>query len=134
MEYKVVVSDPKSGKSYQIDVKDEQAKKIKGKKIGESLEGSIVGLAGYKLQITGGSDRGGFPMKMGLHSQSATSILMGNGVGFKAERGQRKKRRVHGEVIGDQIVQVNAKVLEYGGKKLEEIFPPKPAEAEGEKS
>jgi small subunit ribosomal protein S6e len=128
MEYKVVVSDPKSGKSYQIDVKDEQAKRINGKKIGDAVEGATLGLAGYKLQITGGSDKGGFPMKRGLHSSKAAKILMGNGVGFKAEKGQRKKRRVHGEVVGDQIVQVNMKVLEAGSKKLEEIFPAKSAE------
>jgi small subunit ribosomal protein S6e len=132
MEYKIVVSDPKTGKSYQVDVKDEQAKKIKGLKLGESVDGAAVGLAGYKLEVTGGSDRGGFPMKRGLHSANAMKILMGNGVGFKAEKGHRAKRRVHGEVVGDQIVQVNTKVVEYGGKSLEEIFPPKAAEEKKE--
>lgn len=31
---------------------------------------------------------------------------------------------MHGSVISDQIMQVNSKVVEYGEKKLEEIFPP----------
>ena len=128
MEYKVVVSDPKSGKSYQLDVKDEQAKRIKGRKIGEAVEGGAVGLPGYKLEVTGGSDRGGFPMKEGVHLAGAVKILMGDGVGYHAEKGHRARRRVHGEEVGDQIVQVNTKVTEYGSKSLDELLG-KPAEA-----
>ncbi|MFH0861483.1 MAG: 30S ribosomal protein S6e [Candidatus Altiarchaeota archaeon] len=122
MEYKVVVSDPKNGKSYQLDVKDEQAKKIKGRKIGEAVDGSAVGLPGYKLEVTGGSDKGGFPMKAGVHLAGAVKILMGNGVGYHAEKGHRARRRVHGEEIGDNIIQVNTKVVEYGGKSLDELL------------
>ncbi|MFH1055917.1 MAG: 30S ribosomal protein S6e [Candidatus Altiarchaeota archaeon] len=122
MDYKVVVSDPKTGKSYQVDVKEEQAKKIRGKKIGESFEGTIANLPGYKLEITGGSDKSGFPMKEGLHSSKAMRILIGKGVGFKAEKGHRARRRLHGEVVGDQIVQVNTKVVEHGAKSIESIL------------
>lgn len=124
MELKVVVSDPKTGKSYQVDVKDDDAKKLRGKKIGDTFEGIIVGLAGYKLRIAGGSDRGGFPMRPGIHSNHAQKILAGNGVGFKAKGGQRARRRMHGEVIGDSVVQVNACVTEYGSKKMEDVFKP----------
>ncbi len=133
MEYKVVVSDPKTGKSYQVDVKEGEAKKIKGRKIGEIVEGSLLGMPGYKVKVTGGSDKSGFPMKTGLHTQASSYLLIGDGVGFKAERGERRRRRVHGEVVGDQIVQVNTRVVEYGGKALDEIFPPKPKEAQEEK-
>lgn len=133
MEYKVVVSDPKTGKSYQVDVKEGEAKKIKGRKIGEIVEGSLLGMPGYKVKVTGGSDKSGFPMKTGLHTQASSYLLIGDGVGFKAERGERRRRRVHGEVVGDQIVQVNTRVVEYGAKALDEIFPPKPKEAQEEK-
>jgi small subunit ribosomal protein S6e len=129
MEYKVVVSDPKTGKSYQVSVKDDHAKKISGKAIGDAFEGSLIDLPGYKLKITGGSDKGGFPMKEGLHLNRAMRVLMGNGVGFKAKKGQRARVRVHGEVIGEQIVQVNATVLEYGSKTLESILGKKEAES-----
>ena len=122
MDYKVVVSDPKTGKSYQVDVKDDQGRKLRGKRMGESFDGAILGLPGYKLEITGGSDKAGFPMKRGVHSTGAVRILMGDGVGFKAKGGQRVRRRVHGESIGDDVVQVNAKVVEYGGKGLDAIL------------
>jgi len=127
MEYKIVVSDPKTGKSYQVSVKDDQAKRIRGKIMGETIDGSLIDLPGYKLEITGGADKGGFPMKGGLHASRAMKVLMGNGVGFKAKNGQRARVRVHGEVVGDQIVQVNTKVLEYGSKSLEGILGKKEA-------
>ena len=122
MDYKVVVSDGKTGKSYQVEAKDEVARKIKDKKIGDVLEGTIIGLPGFKLQITGGSDKSGFPMKTGLHTPGAARILMGDGVGFKAERGHRARRRVHGEIVGDDMVQINMRIKEYGSKDIDTIL------------
>jgi len=130
MEYKVVVSDPKTGRSYQLAVKDDQAKKIKGKKIGEAVEGAALGLPGYKVEITGGADKSGFPMKKGLHLSRSTNILMGRGVGFRAKKGERRRRRVHGEVVGDDIVQVNVKVTEYGSKPLDGMLGGEKKDAE----
>ena len=117
-----MVSDPKSGKSYKLDVKDEQARKLKGKKIGDEVDGSALGLPGYKLELTGGSDKGGFSMKEGVHGAVATKILRGKGVGYKAKSGSRARRRVHGEVVGDDIVQVNTKITGYGSKDVEGLL------------
>jgi small subunit ribosomal protein S6e len=122
MEYKVVVSDPKSGKSYQVSVKDEQAKKLRGKKIGDDVDGAVLGLPGYRLEVTGGSDRGGFAMKDGVHGAVATRILMDKGVGYKARSGSRARRRIHGEAVGDDIVQVNTKITGYGSKAVEDLL------------
>ena len=49
-DFKVVVSDPKT-KSYQFDVKGPEANKFIGKIIGQDIDGSVVGLSGYKLEI-----------------------------------------------------------------------------------
>ncbi len=133
MDYKVVVSDPKTGKSYQVEAKEEKAKKIRGSKIGDKFDGSLLGLPGYKLEVTGGSDKGGFPMKEGIHSSTAQRALLGNGVGFKAKRGERARIRVHGEIVGDAIIQVNTKVAEYGGKSLDELLG-KPEAKEGQEA
>jgi small subunit ribosomal protein S6e len=122
MEFKVVISDPGTGKSYQRDIKDENARRFRGKKIGDEIDGSVLGLTGYKLAVTGGSDRGGFPMKKGVIGKAASRILMKGGVGYKAIGCTRKRKRVRGEVIDDDIVQINARILVKGKKKIEELL------------
>jgi len=57
VEFKVVVNDVKNGKSYQIPVSGAHANSLIGKKIGEEVDGIFVSLPGYKLQITGGTDK-----------------------------------------------------------------------------
>lgn len=122
MEYKVVIADPETGKSYKQELKDDKAKKIVGKRLGEELDGAIVGLAGYKLTITGGSDTGGFPMKKGVQGRGVERVLMKNGIGYKTTTDIRVRKRVRGDVISENIIQVNMKVTEKGKKTLDEIF------------
>ncbi len=122
MDYKVVVSDPKTGKSYQVELSGEDAKKLRGKKIGDSFEGSILGVSGYTLEVSGGSNKGGFPMKKGLHTQKSQYVLAEAGIGYKPKNKVRRRRLMSGEVISDDTVQVNTFVKEFGRKSLEDIF------------
>jgi small subunit ribosomal protein S6e len=122
MEYKVVIADPETGKSYKQELKDDKAKRIVGKRLGEELDGSIVGLAGYKLKITGGSDKGGFPMKKGVQGRGVERVLMKGGIGYNSSSDVRVRKRVRGDVISENIIQVNMKVTEKGKKTLDEIF------------
>ena len=122
MEFKVVISDTKTGKSYQQDIKDEKAKRFKGKKIGDVVDGSVVGLNGYSLEITGGSDRDGFPMKKGVHGTSRVNILTSGGVGYRGKKDSRKRKRVRGEIIDKDIIQINLKVNKFGKKSIEELL------------
>jgi len=41
MEFKLVISDPKTGKAYQQEIKDEKAKRFKGLKIGDEIDASF---------------------------------------------------------------------------------------------
>ncbi|HIE34011.1 MAG TPA: 30S ribosomal protein S6e [Candidatus Altiarchaeales archaeon] len=122
MEFKIVISDTKTGKSYQRDIRDEKAKRFKGKKIGDEIDGSIIGLTGYTLEITGGSDKDGFPMKKGVHGMSRVSILTSGGVGYRGKKGIRRRKRVRGEVIDKDIIQINLKVNKSGKKSIEELL------------
>src|SRR5438309_10255974 len=65
-EFKAVIADPKTGKAYKKDITGHYANALIGKKIGEDLDGLYVGLPGYKLQITGVSDKYGRPMRSDL--------------------------------------------------------------------
>jgi small subunit ribosomal protein S6e len=131
MPFKVVISDPEKGKSYQVELKDPESHKLVGLKIGEKFDGGLLGLGGYELQITGGSDKDGFPMRSDVSGSGRTSVLLSKGLGFRAKRkGERRRKRVRGGQISDAVVQVNSKVVKKGEKPLEEIFPPKEKPAE----
>jgi len=144
MEFKVVVSDPESGKSYQREVKDEKASRISALKLGDEMDGVLVGLVGYTLKITGGSDKSGFPMKKGVQGMKRAMILMEGGVGYNPKTSVRVRKRVRGERIADDIAQINTIVVKKGAKSIEELLgitaqpgdegaKPKPAEEKKEK-
>ena len=117
------MSDPKTGRSYQLEVPEEQRALLAGKRIGETMEGDAFGLAGYKLLITGGSDDSGFPMRMDVAGARKMKALLSGGVGFNPKRkGMRRKKMLRGNTITPEIMQVNAKISEYGGVALEEVF------------
>jgi small subunit ribosomal protein S6e len=120
----VVISDAKEGKSYQATVDKARESAIIGKKLGEELEGGLVGAEGYTLKITGGSDLGGFPMRSDVSGPRRVGVILSEGTGIgKNKRGFRAKKAVRGNVISDQIMQVNAIVLKAGSKSLVELFP-----------
>ncbi len=117
-EFKLVISDPKTGKSMQKEVKDNEATPFVGKKLGEKVNGEGFGLQGYEFSITGGSDKSGFPMRKGILS-NRKRILTYGGVGFKgAAKGIKKRKTVCGQTINDSTVQINLKILKAGKDNL----------------
>ncbi len=122
-EFKVVIADPKKARSYQVEIKGEKAERLLGKKIGDVIDGEIVGLPGYKLEIRGGSDKDGFPMRPDIHGPVRVRVLLSGPPGFHPrEKGERRRKTVHGNTISEDIVQVNTKIVEYGDKPVEELL------------
>ena len=121
---KIVLSDPKSGRSASIDVPAERTAQLLNLKIGDTFDGSAAGLAGYKLKVTGGSDRSGFPMKRGIDgTRKAKIFAMG---GSKARKsGQYSRRSARGNTTSVDIEQLNTVIVEYGDRPVDEIFPKK---------
>jgi small subunit ribosomal protein S6e len=132
--FKLCISDPASGKTFQKEVKDAMAKPLIGLNIGEPVKGDNFELAGYEFQITGGSDYCGFPMRRGILGMRKKIALYG-GIGFAgAEKGIKKRKTVCGHKIHDKIAQVNLKVTKQGSKPLTEVFgTTEKAEAKAEK-
>jgi small subunit ribosomal protein S6e len=123
VEFKVVVNDTASGKSYNIPVSGHHANSLIGKKINDEVDGIFVSLPGYKLQITGGTDKDGFPMRHDVPGSTRRRLLLSQGLGFKpGESGKREKKSVRGNTINQEIVQVNMKVMKPGAKPIEEII------------
>jgi len=132
MDYKVVVSDAKTGKSYQLTAKEDDFKKVIGSKLGDTIGGEGFGLAGFKLLITGGTDKAGFALRKGVHGTKAARILIGPSVGYKPAEDVRIRKRVRGEVIDLDVSQLNTKIVEYGKKSIEDTLGLKPAEGGAE--
>jgi len=122
VKFKIIVSDPEEGTSKTVELEEVRAVPLIGKKIGDTIDGTILGLPGCKVLITGGSDKDGFPMRPNVHGGVRRSVVLSGGVGFNPEnRGERKRKKVRGNVITDEIVQINMKIVEKPkGKKLEE--------------
>ncbi|MDI9642131.1 MAG: 30S ribosomal protein S6e [Archaeoglobales archaeon] len=124
MEFKAIVSDPKTGKAYQKTVSGANANRLIGKQIGETISGTILDLPpDYELEITGGSDKDGFPMRPDIPGAGRKRILLSGGIGFKPkEPGLRKRKIVRGRVISKDVLQINLKIVKHGKVPLEEII------------
>jgi len=112
-KFKIIVSDPEAGTSRIIEVEEARAVPLIGRKTGEVIDGSIVDLPGHKVQITGGSDKDGFPMRPDVHGGVRRKVVLSGGVGFNPQDyGMRRRKTVRGNVVTDEIVQINMKILE----------------------
>ena len=120
--WKIVINDPETRKSYQIEVEQSLAPQLIGKKIGEKIDGNIIGLSGYELEITGGTDKDGFPMHPNISGTVKKKVLLSSGPCFRPKKkGLRKKKTVRGNTISTDIVQINMKIIKKGEKPLEEF-------------
>jgi small subunit ribosomal protein S6e len=132
--FKFVISDPETRKSYQLEVDQTKAFGLIGKKISDEFDGDLLGLSGYTLKITGGSDRDGFPMHHLVQGSVRKRILLSSPPGFHPEKkGERKRKTIRGNTISADMAQINVKVVKKGAKPLEEILPSKPKAKEEKK-
>lgn len=129
MAFKVVISDPKSGKSFQLEL--EQSGLLVGKAIGDKIDGGTFNLPGYELEITGGSDKVGNPMRKDVEGAAPRRLLLTGGAGFRPTlKGERRKKRVLGRRISGDVVQVNMKVVKAGSTPIEKALGKAEAPAE----
>lgn len=133
-EIKVNVGDPKSGKTVTFTIPEEDGKQFYGKKIGDAFKGELIGRAGYELEITGGSDRAGFPMRRDVNSTGRHKLLITKSTGNQqTEKGVRIRKTVAGNTVYEETSQINAKVVKAGKAPLVEE-PAAPAEEQAEGS
>ena len=142
VEFKIVIGD-KKGKCVQKEIKDADAEHFLGMKIGDKVNGELLGLTGYEFEITGGSDAAGFPMRADVSGSARKKILAISGVGISNKKkyrdrkkkglrvmeGMRQRKTVAGNTIYEKTAQINLKVLKEGKQPLAEAAP---AAAEGE--
>jgi small subunit ribosomal protein S6e len=125
-KFKVIVSDPETGTSKVVELDETRASPFIGRRLGETLDGSAVDLPAHTVQILGGSDKDGVPMIGNVHGGVRRRVVLSGGAGFKpSKQGERRRKTVRGNIITDEIVQINMKIVER---------PAKPAEAKPEQT
>jgi len=130
-EFKVVVNDTKNGKSHQVQVSGHHANSLVGKKIGDEVDGIFISLPGYKLKITGGTDKDGFAMRDDLSGVRRRKLLLSEGKGFHAiEGGMRKKKSIRGNTISLDVVQINMKVTKHSSRSIDDLLKKEAEKAE----
>jgi small subunit ribosomal protein S6e len=125
-KFKVIVSDPEAGTSKVVELEETRTVPFIGRKIGETVDGAVVDLPAHKLQIMGGSDKDGVPMRSNVHGGVRRNVVLSGGTGFNPQnKGERRRKTVRGNVVTDEIVQINTKIIEK---------PKKPAESKKEQA
>ena len=107
------MSDQK-GKSISRELKDNDANVLLGLQVGQETDASVLGLQG-KIKITGGSDKSGVAMRGDVAGIPRKRVLLSKGVGLQKvkSKGLRKRKLVRGNIISEEIYQINCK---YDGK------------------
>ncbi len=133
--FKINISE-KTGKTFHLEAESEE---LIGKVLHDKINGEdiLADLRGYEFEITGASDKAGFPALENVEGMGLKKILLTYGKGMKKRprregkkkrsnpkpKGLRLRKTVRGKIISPEIIQINLKVLKEGAKKLSEIFP-----------
>lgn len=113
VKFKLIISDPKTGKSKTVELEGSKAQPLIGHKINDIVDATILGIGFKKIKITGGSDKDGIPMRPDVHGGAKKYVLISNGVGINPKKpGERKRKLVRGNMITEETYQINAIVVE----------------------
>jgi small subunit ribosomal protein S6e len=117
--FKLIVSDPETGRSTAMELEGARAQALIGRGIGDLVDGSMIGISASKLLITGGCDKEGIPMRPDVHGAAKKYLVLAGGVGFKAkDSGERRRKLVRGRMITEETYQINAKIIKEPKKKI----------------
>ena len=107
-KFKLIVSDPSTGKSSVSEVEGARAQALIGRSLGEVIDGSALGITQGKALISGGCDKNGIPMRADVHGGAKKYIVLSSGPGFRSTRhGERKRKLIRGRIISDETFQIN---------------------------
>ena len=133
MVFKINVSH--NGKTYKLEKDNEN---LMGISIGDKINGSEIdeNLKNYELEITGTSDKAGFPGMSNIDGPRLKKVLLSYGKGMhkkpkglkkvnRRPKGLRLRKTVRGKEISIETVQINAKVVKEGDKKFNELISSK---------
>ncbi len=131
----LIIADPETGTNEKLVLEDARMAPLVGRRIGEIIDGTIAGLVGYKIQLTGGTDKDGIPMRPDVHGGVKARVVLSGGVGYKPKKkGERKRVVVRGNTVTNDTTFLNFKIVEKPkGQKRKKKSDPKPEEPLEEK-
>jgi small subunit ribosomal protein S6e len=114
----LIVSDPETGRSQKVEIEDSRMTSFIGRRIGEILDGAVANLPGHKIQLTGGCDKDGIPMRPDVHGGVKAYIILSGGVGYKPRNpGEKKRVTVRGNTVTSDTIFLNFKILERSKRR-----------------
>lgn len=92
------------------------------KRMGTEIDGAVLGdqWKGYRLKITGGNDKQGFPMKQGILINGRVRILMKKGSStYRSRRaGERKRKSARGCYTGPDLAIIALNIVQKGESEI----------------
>ncbi|KAL7423104.1 40S ribosomal protein S6 [Cryptotrichosporon argae] len=112
-----------TGAQKLVDFEDERLVRIfYEKRMGQEVPIDTLGdeYKGYVVRITGGNDKQGFPMKQGVLVPGRVRLLLSDGHScYRARRtGERKRKSVHGAIVGNDIQVLSVVIVKQGEQEL----------------
>ena len=114
--FKLVINN--NEKAYSKELNDHESQAFLGKKIGDDISGSNFGFKNYEFKITGGSDKDGFPMRKDLGGTSRKKLF----IVVDRKKGEKKRITKRGNIVAEDIKELNVMVTKYGSVSLDEIL------------
>lgn len=109
----LIISDPETGLSQRVELQDSELSPLLGQKIGDVIDGAIANMQGFKIRLTGGTDKDGIPMRPDVHGSAKADLLISGGVGYKpVKKGERKRVLVRGNTISNETTFLNFSIVE----------------------
>jgi len=116
---KINIAYPVTGGQKMIEIDDEKKlRSLYEKRMSQEIDGEGLGteFKGYVFRVSGGNDKQGFPMKQGVLVPGRVRLLLSKGAACyrQRKRGERKRKSVHGCIVGSDIAVCNLVVVKTG--------------------
>ncbi|KAI5165104.1 small subunit ribosomal protein S6e [Nematocida sp. ERTm5] len=120
---KLSIANPERTTQKVIEIEHNVESALYEKRIMDVIEGELIApeWSGFLLQLTGGTDKQGFPMKPGVMTPDRVRLLLKKGdTGFRCtDNGLRRRKSVRGDVVSEHIGVLNLKVVKEGSHVFE---------------
>merc|ERR1711872_1086315 len=120
---KLNIAYPVTGCQKLIEEDDERKLRIfYDKRISAEVAADGLGdeWKGYRLKITGGNDKQGFPMKQGVLTTGRVRLLLAKGHSFYRPRrtGERKRKSVRGCIVDGNLAVLAMAIVKKGDAEI----------------